>query len=143
METTDTYRVSRDVELRRERDADLYNTYLRGLRTQSFSNIDEAFEWCRQQPARKYYISAKSLVNYLTMIFNGKSLGKLHATTREKVFALYEKYMEHSAYSIGLPRIQICEEIVSEPAPKFYLTTRAVKECIRNERRRRRECGIF
>lgn len=114
---------SRDTELREERDHALYLTYLRGLREEHFKNMHEAADWCRHQPAPKFYLSSKSLVNYIKMINRGKSLNRLHSTTRRKVYKLYnmyQKYMEEHPDNTD-PRERICEILVDEPAPEFYM----------------------
>ena len=55
----------KDTELRQERDRDLYRTYVRGLREKNFSSLQEAAEWAISQPAERFYVSSKVLVNYI------------------------------------------------------------------------------
>jgi len=114
---------SKDTELREERDHALYLTYLRGLREEHFNNMHEAADWCRCQPAPKFYLSAKSLVNYIKMIDKGRSLHRLHSTTRRKVYRLYNLYMKYMEEHPDTtePKEWICETLVCLPAPEFYM----------------------
>ena len=113
----------RDVSLREERDKAIYDTYLEGLKYNHFDSMQEAAEWVRQQPAPKFYMSSKSLVNYLGKLFSGQHLTGVNDNTREKVKELYFRYCqflaEHpdSRYS----RDYICNILVESPAPQFYL----------------------
>lgn len=112
----------KDTELRQERDRSVYETYLRGLREQNFASMHEVADWVRSQPAPKFFLSPKSLVNYLGAIKNGKEL-RLHQSTRDKVDKLKEMYDAFLADNPGckLSRERICEILVDEPAPRYYL----------------------
>lgn len=113
----------KDTELTKSRDAALYECYLQGLKTQTFANMHEAADWCRSQPAPKFYISAESLAGYLYTIRKGGSLHNLHRSTQEKVYDLLDRYRlyvaTHDVQRVGLKRI--CEDLVEEPAPRFYI----------------------
>lgn len=114
--------IMRDTELRQERDRSVYETYLRGLREQHFTNMHEVADWVRSQPAPKFYLSSKSLVNYLGAIKAGKKL-RLHQSTKDKVDHLKKMYDEFLSNNPGcrLSRERICEILVDEPAPRYYL----------------------
>lgn len=131
----------KDTELRRERDAAVYATYLRGLREQHFSNMNEAAEWIRHQQAPKFYMSARSLVNYIGAISRGKCPTNLHANTQEKVDVLYAMYRQFLEENPGckLPREQICEILVDMPAPKFYIRNEYILMILLKERNRHKE----
>lgn len=130
----------KDTELKRERDLQFYRTYLRGLREEHFETMHEAVDWCRFQPAPKFYLSSKSLVNYIAMLQCGIQLNSLHQSTRQKVKHLFRRYLEYRAehpeckdYS----RERICEIIVDEPAPQFYIGHEMGLKILQEQRRNR------
>lgn len=114
----------KDTELKRQRDEALYRVYKQGLRTQHFMSMHEAADWCRMQPAPKYYLSSKNLVNYIKMLQCGYQLNSLHASTRRKVkhlFRMYIEYRKTHPESATMSKDSICEILVDEPAPEFYI----------------------
>lgn len=129
----------KDTELREERDRALFETYTRGLATQHFSNMHDAVDWCREQPAPKFYISSRALSLYIGRIIGGDSLGELHFSTREQVMELYSRFLtyarEHSG--CGYSRARICEIIVDDPAPKFYISSTHAISVLQKERMKR------
>ena len=64
----------RDTELRKARDRELYNVYIKGLRERHFETMREAVEWARMHPASRYYLSSKALVNYISIIENKRKI---------------------------------------------------------------------
>lgn len=113
----------KDTELRQERDRSVYETYLRGLRTQTFTTVREAADWVRSQPAPQYFISGRMAAYYISKLQQGKDLGKVHPNTRQKVLDLYANYLryreEHPDCRRG--RQYICELLVEEEAPCYYI----------------------
>lgn len=131
----------RDTELRQERNEAVYEMYLKGLRTQHFRSMDEAADWVRSQPAPKFYISSRSLVNYIGAIALGKEPKNLHKTTKEKVSILYAMYREfiETNPDCRMPREHICEILVDQPAPKFFISHDYALLIILKERNRHME----
>lgn len=118
----------RDNGLMCERDKDLYKVYLTALREQDLDSMYAAAEWCRNQPAPRFYISARSLYSYILRIereyreYGTVILGGLHRLSREKVLDLYEMYYEYmKEHPYCTDRMSLCERLVEQPAPKFYL----------------------
>ena len=128
----------RDNELTKERDRELYLIYLRGLREQNFRDMHEAADWVRSQPASKFYISSKALVNYICAIRNGNIPPRMHLWNERKVKMLYRMYGEYMEKNpdCRLPREQVCEILVEEPAPIFFIGHESCINAIRRERHR-------
>ena len=129
----------KDTELRQEKDRELYSVYLRGLREQHFTNMHEAVDWVRSQPASKFYISSKALVNYIGAMKNGKVPPKMLSFNERKMKILYQMYLEFMENNPGckLSREKICEILVDEPAPLFFICHDSCMKAIVRERTRR------
>lgn len=101
----------------------------------------EAAEWVRDQPAPKFFMSSKSLVNYLGIIFSGRKLKGVNENTYEKVMELYFRYCvflaEHPDCKYS--RDYICELLVESPAPKYYYEWEYILLIILKENNRRVE----
>lgn len=130
----------KDTELRQEKDRELYKIYLRGLREQNFSNMHEAVDWVRSQPASKFYISPKALVNYIGAIRNGSVPPKMFYWKSQKMHILYQMYLEfmENNPACRLSRERICELLVDEPAPMFFICHDSCMKAIQRERNRRK-----
>lgn len=126
----------KDTELKEARDIALYKVYKEGLVTHTFGTMHEAIDWCRLQPAPCFFLSAKRLSNYITLLQCGHNLNSLHPSTRKKVKHLYARYIEFKTkHPLGkeMSRNQICELLVEEPAPEFYIGWRHALRIIRKE----------
>lgn len=129
----------KDTELRQEKDRELYSVYLRGLREHHFANMHEAVDWVRSQPASKFYISSKALVNYIGAMKNGKVPPKMFSCNEKKMKILYQMYLDFMQNNPGckLSRERICEILVEEPAPMFFICHDSCIKAIWRERSRR------
>lgn len=131
----------KDTELRQERDRDLYRTYVRGLREKDFSSLQEAAEWAISQPAERFYVSSKVLVNYIASRRAGASEDGMHKANRDRMRELYDRFIAFCTAnpSCQLPRERICEALVDEPAPRFYIDLQMAMKVIQRERLRHRQ----
>lgn len=129
----------KDTELRQEKDRELYSLYLKGLREQHFSNMHEAADWVRSQPASKFYISSKALVNYIGAMKHGSVPPKMFSWNEKKIKILYQMYLDFIEKNPGcnLSRERICEILVEEPAPMFFICHDSCMKAILRERTRR------
>lgn len=128
----------KDTELRQERDRELFSLYNKGLREEHFSNMKEAADWVRNQPAPKFYISSKALVNYIGAMIRGSTPPKMFAQNRKKMKILYGMYMEFIAENpnTNLSRDRICEILVEQPAPMFFICQESCIKAILRERKK-------
>ena len=133
--------LMKDTDLRQERDRELYSLYLRGLREQHFNNMHEAADWVRSQPASKFYISSKALVNYIGAKMRGSVPPKMFSENRKKVRLLYQMYLDFMEKNpdCNLSRERICEALVDEPAPMFFICHDSCLKVLLRERNRHRD----
>ena len=130
----------KDTELKRRRDADLYQTYLNGLEAGAFGNMSQAAEYVIRQPAPRFYISSHEANLHIGKILSGVSLINLNSTSRRRAWKIYDDYMEYLVAHPGcsLSRERIIEHIVDEPAPEFYVSWTSARHILKREVNKRR-----
>lgn len=128
--------MKRDTELRQERDRELYSIYVKGLNEQNFENTHEAADWARSQPASKFFISSKSLVNYIGQRLANAPLTNMFEENRRRMEYLYGLYLDFIANNPNttLSRERICEILVESPAPMFFIGHESAIKIILRER---------
>ena len=133
-----TLRLVKDTELRKERDRELFSIYLVGLRERHFDSMQDAVDWVRSQPASKFYISSKALVNYIGAMKHGSTPPKMFPWNEKKIKMLYDRYLEFKASNpdCRLSRERIGEIRVDEPAPMFFSGHESWMKIITRERKR-------
>ena len=129
----------KDTELKRMRDRALYETYLRGLEDGAFTSLGEAIDYVLAQKAPQYFIEAKQVSCYFGMIESYVSLIALNSASRRRVWKLYDEYLKWRAANPDstLTRERVCELLVEEPAPEFYLGPTSVRHIIQRMRKER------
>lgn len=134
----------RNTDLREEKDRELYDLYVQCLREHKYASLKEIADWVRVQPASKFYVSAKSLVNYIGAILYGKKSTKMYELNGEKMNLLYEKYLQFMDENphCALSRERICEILVDEPAPSFFICRTSCINAINREREKHRRALI-
>ena len=132
--------LMKDTELRQEKDRELYDIYLKGLNEIGFRNMHEAIDWVRSQPASKFYVSPKVLTNYIGAILNGSKPPKMFSSNEKKMKILYNMYLDflNDNPECHLSRGRICEILVEEPAPMFFICHDSCMKAIAREKARRR-----
>lgn len=134
----------RDTELKRKKAEALYTTYKKGLEEGRFNSLFGAGIYCAIQPAPCFYISARQASLLIGRIESGDLLFGLSESQRRQIGQLWHNYRaylrEHP--SCALPREQILEILVDEPAPEFYISAEGVRKILRAEiKKSRRKYG--
>ena len=131
----------KDTELKTARDRALYEAYLKAIREHTFVDYHACVDYVRKSRAPQFFLSPKSLSNYLGLIFSGKDLiSELNDASLRRVWELYDRYMdyieEHDC--TGVSRERICEILVEQEAPEFYLGRERAIQILNRERKRAR-----
>lgn len=127
----------KDTELREMRDRALYAAYLKGIREGTVSTLNEAADYARNQPAPRFFISPWNLAKYFVQVEKHRPMNRVNSSTRHKIRELYSRYQAYlrdhpdNTYS----RTRICEILVDEPAPRFYMGQELAKKIIVKERK--------
>lgn len=131
----------KDTELKKERDRALYEVYKKGLNEGAFHSLREAAAYVCSQPAPQFFIDAKRASIYIGMLMVGIQPNSLNACSKRRIkelFRRYKKWREDNQEST-LTRERVCEILVSEPAPEFYLSEESARIYIQKLSRKTKE----
>lgn len=133
--------MGRDTGLKQMRDKCLYEVYKEGLVEIGFTSLEMAINYARKHPAPSYFITARTASLYLRKRLRGEEIPGLHRTLQRKVDDILTLYLDYLAENpdTALSREGICEQIVDEEAPEFYIGYDAARKIILRERRLERE----
>lgn len=131
----------KNVELKQMRDEALYNVYLESLSHGSFTSLNELAEYSRKQPAPQFFIDSRTISLTIGMIEQRISLINLNEMSRRKAWQLYDNYVQWKKENPDstLSRERICEILVDEPAPEFYVHADTARKIIQRVMKQRRE----
>lgn len=117
------------------RDRDLFLVYREGLMTVGFSEQREAAEWAVRQPARSFYISLKPCYYLMNGLLNGRPLKNMHGASLKKVLAMFDRFVALRAdpQFEHLSVMRLCERLIEEKAPEFYIEPDTAEKVIRYE----------
>ena len=121
-----------NTDLKRLRDAAIYAVYLKGLSSGAFSSIRGALSYIMSHEAPHFFIEGKAASSYIGMIKNRISLVNLNSASRRRIWCLYDRYQEWRERNpqSKLSRERVCEILVEEPAPEFFLKDNAIRHII-------------
>ncbi len=128
----------KDTELKRTRDRDFYRTYVDCLQTCRFKNRYEAVDHVRKHSSPCFYISPKVLSNYIGIILRGDILPQLNSSGKRRLKELYKRYRDYITMhpNTNLSRERICEILVEEKAPEFYIGRSLAFQILSRERKK-------
>lgn len=109
-------------EYTEERNQDLLNVYRRVIAQCSHINLYEVVEKVVNSPAKRFYVSEYRTRNIVMRMFNGKPLPKMHPCKKEMYDEIFRRVKEARKAMFDKPLLLVIEEVLAQPAPKFYLT---------------------
>lgn len=106
----------------RERYDDLNNAYKKALSEGNYSTQYDAMAIAVNMPSRRFWVSEDRLVEVINAIEAGRDIRVSHKSPRYEMFhELYRLYLDYKAEHPELSKLKICQEIIWQPAPKFYI----------------------
>lgn len=126
----------KNTDLKKARDKALYAAYKKGLGEGKFATMRDAAKYVCKQPAPRFYIEAEKASILIGRILANVSLINMNSCSRRMAWQLFRSYKAYLAEHPGtkLSRERIMEEIVSEPAPEFYLEPQRTRKILYKER---------
>ena len=127
------------MELRKARDKALFDAYNKALSTISFSSQAEAVDYVRTHEAPRFYISPEFCSIVIGRMIRGEEPG-IKGTLRIKKFReLYARFLVESSKpeNEDMAAREICNIIVEQKAPEFYLNYRASAGIINAQKEKR------
>lgn len=130
----------KDFELLQMRNAALYDAYCEGIDQNYFENTSQAIDYARTRPAPQFFITARNASLAIGKIAAGRDLG-CNENNKKKYHELYRRYLRYLTTHprCTMSREHICEILVDEPAPEYYLGQEMAEKIIRKERERKLE----
>lgn len=134
----------KNTELKEMRDKALYEVYVKCLSTGSFSSQIELAEHASKQPAPQFFIESHTLSLIFGMIESHYSLIGLNSMSRRRAWDLYANYQrwKEANPDSTLSRERICELLVDEPAPEFYMQSETARKIIQKMCKKKRNLLI-
>lgn len=116
------------MEYSQERSDDLMRAYYDYLTVCSYIRMPEVYNTIVNMPSQRFWVSDIRAANVVSSIMrNNARLDKMRATKREMYEEIYRRVMKLSKEYPNLSIIELCSEVVTQPAPKFYLTPGSAK----------------
>lgn len=132
-------REKKDSTLRRERDRVLFDIYADAIRHHNFVSQVEAVEYVRKCMAPRFYIDGDFCNIVINRMLRGLECEKMGPNGRRKFAELFDRYKKMRAipeYANLTPQA-ICDLIVDQPAPEFYISNRTARMVLAREKERR------
>lgn len=131
--------LMKNTGLREQRDYALFNAYKNALETKVFRGQKEAAEWTRKHGAPKFFVSPAVCAIFMSRIQKGMPLDGINRLARKKFKELYRRFRRIADECPDMSILSICERIVDEPAPEFYISNDLCRRIINREIIARRE----
>lgn len=122
--------------LRKERDRALFESYTKAIRERNFKSQAEAINYARLQPAPRFYIDGVFARMVINNMRKGEPMGVTGYYRVLKFQELYRRFMkekDNPKYA-GKPSTELCDIIVEQPAPEFYVSYRSARLIIARQR---------
>lgn len=130
--------MRRKCEFISKRDSDLYRAYKVVVDSGKYDNIIDCVREALTLPASKFWISSENAARIISRMENGDTLENLSPIRKEMFYELHNRYLEEkSKYARPVPICRICEIIIEQPAPRFYIGMQRAIKLIKKERTRR------
>lgn len=122
----------KNTDLKQMRDQALYESYIRCLQSETLNTLSEVADFASRQPAPQYFIDSRTISLIIGMIDSRISLINLNQCSRRKAWQLYDNYLKWKSENpdSDLSRERICEILVEEPAPEFYIKKETARKII-------------
>lgn len=119
-----------------ERSRDLLRAYFRHVEMSKHVSMPDVFKSVVDMPASRFWVSVARAVIVVASIMHGDKLKSMRPNKREMYLEIHRRVINlrqtHSDWS--LPKL--VEDVVSQPAPKFYLAPGSARALILKARKK-------
>ncbi len=123
--------------LRIEMQRDLYKSYLEIYESGECETQYQAINRARKSPAPQFYTTSKNCCYVLNLMYKGEDTGLRNPDKIRKFQELKRRADEWKQKEEYPGLLNVCREIVEEPAPEYYICYSTAKQMIQAERRKR------
>lgn len=119
------------MEYADERINDLYRAYKEYISHCDYIRMPEVYNAIVNMPAKRFWVSDIRAALVVAAIIRGEAvLDSMWPLKREMYSEIYHRVINLKNLNPNLPISQLCATVVSQPAPKFYLTPGSAKMMI-------------
>lgn len=127
--------AKKSTYLREQRDAALFDAYIKAVRDIGFSTQEMAYDYVRTHEAPRFFVEPKFCQEIISKIERGLPTGLRNPQSIRKYDELYRRFKQMRKENPDMPMRDICEAIVDGKAPEFYLNRRITQWIIGREKR--------
>lgn len=130
------YSDKKSVYLREERDRALFDAYSKAIGEIQFASQCEAVDYVRTHEAPRFYIDGEFCRIVINRIRNGRPMNVYcyHQIERFKELARRFEIERADPRNKNLSTLAICNIIVEQKAPEFYLSNRRAREILASQK---------
>ena len=115
------------IEYSHERITALMTEYDRYIASCGYIRMSEVFDHIVNQPCRRFWVSNVRAAVVIAGMMKGKRLKKMRPTKEEMFQEIYSRVCKLKKKHPSKSIFQLVSEVVTQPAPKFYLTPSSAK----------------
>lgn len=128
-----------EQDFNEERDRELLRIYRRLIADVKHIRSVDICTQISDHPSPRFWVSSDRAAIVVGALSKGDLLVSTHPSKREMYFEIYSRFCELRKKHPKKSVYDLVTEIVYQPAPKFYLTPRTIKEFINRAQKRRRD----
>jgi hypothetical protein len=117
-------------EYEQERNRDLMRAYREELANSKFIRMPEIYKAVVDKPSSRFWVSEERAAIVISHMMRGGNIDNMRPLKREMFKVIYQRVMELKRHHPQLPVYQLVFQVVSQRAPKFYLTPGSAKVII-------------
>lgn len=114
----------------RQRNEDLMRAYRFHLHNSSHIHLPAIYRRVAQTPAARFWVSEERAAIIISAMEAGRPLPKMRPNKKEMFEEIHRRYLILKEQFPEKTLPSLVAEVVCQPAPKFYLTPKTVKEFI-------------
>ena len=115
------------MEYSQERIEDLMRAYDEYISSCKYVRMPDDYKSIVEMPARRFWVSEIRATKVMYLMLKGNSLKNMRPLKREMFKEIYKRVTEMKKVNPDYTISMCCGIVVSQPAPKFYLTPGSAK----------------
>lgn len=126
------------MECAEERTNDLMQLYDDYISSCTYIRMPEVYAFIAQSPAPRFYVSETraSVVVSDMLAKRAQHYSRMRPLKREMFQEICRRVMKMQRLHPNMPILDCCREIITQPAPKFYITPNTVKVIVSKNRKK-------
>lgn len=130
--------MRRKCEFISKRNEDLHRAYKEVVNSGKYNNIIDCIKESLTLPASKFWISSENAARIISRMEKGDNLQNISPLRKEMFLELHKRFLEEKVRHPESKSVyKICEIIIEQPAPRFYIGLQRGIKIIKQERSKR------